>query len=115
MRPSSRSLGAPPPPAAVTAYPKLLISQPAATFLTKGCNVALAGELGDIGVQIHPIGTIQFHYDVFLLELGEPVGYFHGEFQLGICSPVKWSNRRLSSIFRRLRAPRRPAGLILYL
>ena len=54
----------------------------------EGGDAALAGEFGDIGVQIHPVDALQFHHDVFFLELGEAVGYVHGEFRLGICSPV---------------------------
>jgi hypothetical protein len=54
---------------------------------TEGSDAALAGELGDIGVQIHPVDALQFQDDVFFLELGEAVSYFHGEFRLGFCSP----------------------------
>jgi hypothetical protein len=54
----------------------------------EGSDAALAGELGDIGVQIHPVDALQFQHDVFLLELGEAAGYFHGEFRLGFCSPL---------------------------
>jgi hypothetical protein len=36
---------------------------------------------------------------MFLLELGEAMGYFHAEFRLGVCAPL-WSDRRLSAIFR---------------
>ena len=46
------------------------------------------GQLGHVGVQIHPVNALQFHDDVFFLELGEAVGYLHGEFRLGICSPL---------------------------
>jgi len=54
---------------------------------TEGSDAALAGELGDIGVQIHPVAALQFQDDVFFLELGEAVSYLPGEFRLGFCSP----------------------------
>ena len=50
-------------------------------------NPALAGQLRHVGVQIHAVEALQFHDDMFVLELGETVVYFHGEFRLGICSP----------------------------
>ena len=42
-------------------------------------DTGLTGELGDVGVQVHPVDALQFHADVFLLELGEVVRYVHGE------------------------------------
>ena len=55
---------------------------------TEGGNASLTGQLGHIGIEIHPVDAFQFHHDVFLLELGQAGGYFHGEFRLGFCSPL---------------------------
>ena len=54
----------------------------------KGRDAGLAGELGPVGVQVHPVDALQLQDDVFPLEFGQAVGYFHGEFRLGFCSPV---------------------------
>ena len=74
-------------------------------------NARFAGQQGYLGVQIHSVDALQFHDHVFFLELGQAVGYFHGEFRLGFCSPI-WSNCRLSATFQHLRVLRRPTGLI---
>ena len=42
---------------------------------------------GHVHVEVHAVDALQFHHDMFFLELGEAVGYFHDEFRLGICSP----------------------------
>jgi len=34
-------------------------------------DTTLGGELGDVGVEIHTIDALQFHDDVFALELGD--------------------------------------------
>lgn len=41
-------------------------------------NPILAGELGDVGVEIHPVDAFQFEDDVFTLEFGDAAGYIHG-------------------------------------
>jgi hypothetical protein len=51
----------------------------------KGRDAGLAGELRDVGVQIHPVDAFEFHDDVIFLEFSQAVGYFHSEFRLGIC------------------------------
>ena len=38
----------------------------------------LARELGDVGVEIHPVNAFQFEDDVFALEFGDAAGYIHG-------------------------------------
>jgi hypothetical protein len=53
----------------------------------EGGDAALAGELGDVGVEVHPIDALQFQDHVILLEFGQAVGYVHGEFRLGVCAP----------------------------
>jgi hypothetical protein len=33
-------------------------------------DASLAGQLRDVGIQIHPINTLQFQHDMFALKLG---------------------------------------------
>jgi hypothetical protein len=66
---------------------------------------------GDVGIEVHPVDTLQFHHDVFLLEISEALDYFHGEFGWAFVL-LYWSNRRLSAIFRCREVPRRPIELI---
>lgn len=44
-----------------------------------------AGELRDVAVQIHAVDTFKFVTDVFLLESGNGVWYFHADVRLGFC------------------------------
>ena len=53
----------------------------------EGGDAGLAGELGDIGVEIHPVEALQLQDDVIFLELGQAVGCAHDEFRLGFCAP----------------------------
>ena len=40
----------------------------------KGGDAAFSGQLGNVGVQIHPVDAFEFQDDMFLLEFGEVVG-----------------------------------------
>ena len=72
-------------------------------------HAARAGQLRDIGVEIHPIDAFEFHDDFLLLEFGDILRHLHSGVRLSFCTP-RWSNRRLTAIFRRLRMPRRSTG-----
>ena len=51
----------------------------------EGGDATPAGQFGLVGVEmIHAVDTLQFQHDMFFLELGQAVGYFHGELRLGI-------------------------------
>ena len=40
----------------------------------EGGDSALSSQLGHVSVEIHPVDALQFHDDVFFLELGQAVG-----------------------------------------
>jgi hypothetical protein len=58
------------------------------------------GELGNVGVEVHPIDALQFHDDFLRLEFGDILGQIHGGVRLGFCSSILWRYRRLTAKIR---------------
>ena len=50
----------------------------------EGSDATPGGQFGLVGVEIHPVDALQFQHDMFFLELGQAMRYFHGDFRFGI-------------------------------
>ena len=68
----------------------------------EGCDASLAGELGHIGIEVHPVDALQFQHDMILSGVERGCGIFSWRVPVGHLFSRIWSNRRLSAIFQHL-------------